>query len=188
MHLIIKIGWRFGYFLFFPLGGGEAGVRGAGRGGEGGFLLEIPEGGESPGGWGARGREGVCGELGGAQYFFSGPKFPPSKCHSHCALSPNLRGTQHNMNYILWCSSLKLVGARKANKLNFSRPKLANVGPLFGPKASPEKVYVGPVLRPFPGNEADELSSGAPESGTDMTGQMGCRTINECREFRAVPH
>ena len=79
----LKLGGRFGYFLFFSARGGG---RGSPRRQEGGggihFLLKIPGGGgfqEGP-----RGREGVCGELGnlgggGAKYFFSGPKRPPSK-------------------------------------------------------------------------------------------------------------
>ena len=58
-------------------------MRGAG-GGESDFLSKIPEGGGSAGRVGAgggRGWEGVCREFrggGGAKYFFSGPKFPPS--------------------------------------------------------------------------------------------------------------
>ena len=72
--------------LFFLLGGGEGGVRGAGTGAGGGGRLFIKNprkgGGGLPGGWGrggARGREGVRGGLGGAgaKYFFGGPKFPP---------------------------------------------------------------------------------------------------------------
>ena len=68
-------------FYFFLLGGGERGVRGAGRG-WGRFLIENPRKGVSRagGGGGASGREGVCGEWGGggvAKNFFSGPKFPP---------------------------------------------------------------------------------------------------------------
>ena len=46
-----------------------------------GFSLKIPGGGSLPGGVGARGREGVCRDLGGGgKYFFSGPKCPPSYC------------------------------------------------------------------------------------------------------------
>ena len=73
-------------FIFW-LGEGEGGVRGAGAGGGPVFFfLKAPGGGrpagaEGPGG--AEGPEGVCGELGnfgggGAKYFFSGPKCPPS--------------------------------------------------------------------------------------------------------------
>ena len=74
--------WKFSLvdvsniFYFFLLGGGEGGVRGAGRGGGGDFLLKIPGGGVSRagGGRGARGRESVCGELGGGglNIFFRG--------------------------------------------------------------------------------------------------------------------
>ena len=74
------LGGRFGYFLFFPFGGGEGGVRGV-RGGGAWFLLKIPRGGgglaeEGAGGRGAR--RMFAGNLGGrgAKYFFSGPKFP----------------------------------------------------------------------------------------------------------------
>ena len=73
-------------FYFFLLGGGEGGVRGAGRG-RGTIFIENPRrGGGFPGGWGPRGEgprgEGPGGCLwgiggGGAKYFFSGPKFPP---------------------------------------------------------------------------------------------------------------
>ena len=69
------------FIIFFCSGGGEGGVRGAGRGGDD-FLLKIPGGGVSRagGGGGVRGRERVCREFGGrgAKYFFSGPNFPPS--------------------------------------------------------------------------------------------------------------
>ena len=55
--------WTFQiFFLFFLLGEGEGGVRGAGGGG-GRFFIENPrvlEEGEGPRGW-----EGVCSELGG---------------------------------------------------------------------------------------------------------------------------
>ena len=71
-------GGRFGYFIFFLLGGAERGVRGAGKGAGGRFLLKIPGGGGPSGGWGRRG-EGLGGCLRGiwgAKYFFSGPKFP----------------------------------------------------------------------------------------------------------------
>ena len=61
----------------FCSGEGNGAVRGWG----GRFLIENPRrGGGSPGGGGARrGLEGVWREFGGgAKYFFSGPKFPPS--------------------------------------------------------------------------------------------------------------
>ena len=66
--LILILGGRFGYFLFFLLGEGEGGVRGAGREG-GSVFIENPGG----GGWGfqdGRGRgAGRClwrvGEFGG---------------------------------------------------------------------------------------------------------------------------
>ena len=39
---------------------------------------------------------------------------------------------------------------------------MARLGPRFGPKIPPEKVYVGPFfLRSFPGNEAHKLFLGA---------------------------
>ena len=70
-------------FYFFLLG--ERGKGESEAAGEGGvdILVKIPEGGGSP--EGRRGREGVCGELGiwgggggGLNFFFSGPKCPPS--------------------------------------------------------------------------------------------------------------
>ena len=77
------LGGRFGYFYFFCSGEGK-GVRGPRKGVGGvGYLLKMP-GGRSPRReeeGGPKGREGVCGELGGgggAKYFFSGPKCPPS--------------------------------------------------------------------------------------------------------------
>ena len=67
--------------FYFSARGSGKGVRGAGRGRGDDFLLKIPGGGGVPGGWG-RGGEGLGGCLrvigGGAKYFFSGPKFPPS--------------------------------------------------------------------------------------------------------------
>ena len=86
-HTFSLLGGRFGYFLFFSVRGGGRGVRGARGGWEGiGCLLKIPEGGGggvSPGGGGA-GRVSAAnwGILrgGGAKYFFSGPKRPPSLC------------------------------------------------------------------------------------------------------------
>ena len=72
----ILLGGRFGYFLFFLLGGGEGRVRGAGKGG-GRFFIEYPRrGGVSwaGGAGGSRGQEGVCGEFGGGglNIFFRG--------------------------------------------------------------------------------------------------------------------
>ena len=72
------LGGRFGYFFFLFRGGGEGGgVRGGGRGVP--FLFIKIEGGggvseeeEAREGEGRRGN--VCGEGGGAKYFFSGPK------------------------------------------------------------------------------------------------------------------
>ena len=79
-----KLGGRFGYFLFFLLGGGGKEESEVPGGGGVGFLLKIPRGG---GGFQEREvfQEGVCGEWGnflgegGAKYFVSGPKRPPSK-------------------------------------------------------------------------------------------------------------
>ena len=73
--LVLKLGGRFGYFLFFLLGEGGGGVRGSGRGG-GRFFWR---------GRGSQGREGPrpggclqrIGEFffgGGAKYFFFGPE------------------------------------------------------------------------------------------------------------------
>ena len=48
--------------------------------------------------------------------------------------------------------------AGKNNKLNFLWPKMARLGPSFGPPKAPETVYVYvPLLRSFPGNEAHKL-------------------------------
>ena len=73
-----NLGGHFGYFLFFPLGEGEGGSKHQ-KGGEGGQILsENPrmEGGgvcQERGEGGAKGQEGVCGELeGGAKFFFQG--------------------------------------------------------------------------------------------------------------------
>ena len=55
---------------------------------------------------------------------------------------------------------------RKNKKLKLLWPKLACLGPRFGPPKSPEKVYVYvPLLRSFPGNEAHKLFSGGPNLG-----------------------
>ena len=57
-----------------------------GEGGGGRPVIENPQGGVSrAGGEGSSGRERVCGDSfggGGAKYFFSGPKFPPSIINS----------------------------------------------------------------------------------------------------------
>ena len=70
------LGGRFGYILFFLLGGGAKGVRGAGRGGGEGFLWKIPGvGGAVFRAGGGGGWEGVCGEFwggGGLNIFFRG--------------------------------------------------------------------------------------------------------------------
>ena len=67
-----------GIFYFFLLGEGEGGVRGDGRGGGIGFLLQIPGGGGVSGGRGGRGAGrvsaanwGIWGG-GGPKYFFRG--------------------------------------------------------------------------------------------------------------------
>ena len=79
-----ELGGRFGYFLFFLLGGGEGGSRRQ-KGVRGvAFLLKIPGGGGLPGERGRGGAEGPGGCLqgiggGGVKFFFSGPKFPSSK-------------------------------------------------------------------------------------------------------------
>ena len=60
--------WTFRiFFIFFLLGGGEGGVRGAGKGRGCDFLLKIPGRVVLWGGCGRGGRgwEGVCGEFGG---------------------------------------------------------------------------------------------------------------------------
>ena len=71
-----KLGGGFGYFLFFLLGGGEGGVRGAGGGRGVIFCGKSQGGGVLPGGWGrgSEGPEGVCGEGGGGglNIFFRG--------------------------------------------------------------------------------------------------------------------
>ena len=64
---LFRVIWDFGYFLFFLLGGGTRGIRGAGRGG-GDFLNgKSQEGGFSVGGGGGCEGPGGClwGNLGG---------------------------------------------------------------------------------------------------------------------------
>ena len=78
------LGGRFGYFLFFLLGGGRG--SGSPRHREGGRfgLLKIPggEGGSPKRGGGGRGAgrvsAGNSGQGWGLNIFFSGPKFPAS--------------------------------------------------------------------------------------------------------------
>ena len=63
--LIGFLGGRFGYFLFFLLGGGEGEFEVPG-GGRGRFFFFFQEGGVLPGegrGGAGRGWEGVCGEF-----------------------------------------------------------------------------------------------------------------------------
>ena len=68
-------------FYFFCLGRGKGESEAPGRGRGSIFYSKSQEGGRQEG-EGPRGREGVCGKLGngggGAKYFFSGPKCPPS--------------------------------------------------------------------------------------------------------------
>ena len=97
----IKLGGRFGYFLFFS-------ARGRGRGsarrreGGGDFLLKIPGGEVSRAGGsrGARGREGVCGEFGGrgAKYFFFGAEIPTKQgiCYANAFAQSIPRSTSGN--------------------------------------------------------------------------------------------
>ena len=83
LFLFSKLGGRFGYFLFFLVGAGEGGVRGAGRRRVTIFLKIPGGGGVSRAGRGGGGEgPGVCGEFfggGGLNIFLSGPKFPSSK-------------------------------------------------------------------------------------------------------------
>ena len=74
------LGGRFGYFVFFLLGGGIAGkgeFEAPGRRGGGHFFFRVP--GEGVGGGRVAGRvsAGNFWGGGGAKYFLSGPKFPP---------------------------------------------------------------------------------------------------------------
>ena len=73
-----NLGGRFGYFLFFLLGGGEGGPRRQKGGGRGQFFIENPRRGGLPGekrrGGGAEGPGGCLRATwgGGAKYFFRG--------------------------------------------------------------------------------------------------------------------
>ena len=77
------LGGRFGYFLFFLLGGGKGESEAPGGGWER-FLMENPRRGVSwvGGGGGPRGRESVCGEFcgGGGLSIFFGAEIP-TKIH-----------------------------------------------------------------------------------------------------------
>ena len=56
--------------------------------------------------------------------------------------------------------------AGKNNELNFQWPKMARLGPRFGPqiwKIPPKKFMWVPFLRPFPGNEAHNIFRGGPK-------------------------
>ena len=55
-----------------------------------------------------------------------------------------------------WPVRLKTV-LRAVKTLSFLWPKLAPLGPPFRPQNPPDKVYVSPLLRPFPGKEAQKL-------------------------------
>ena len=75
---IFYLGGRFGYFLFFLLGGEEGGVRGAGRGQVGFFTHKSQDrGGVSQKGGGVEGPGGCLRGKGGPNIFF-GDKTPPS--------------------------------------------------------------------------------------------------------------
>ena len=49
--------------------------------------------------------------------------------------------------------------------INFLWPKMARWDPVFDTKDRPEKVYVGPLSRSFPGNEAHRLFARGPNWG-----------------------
>ena len=81
----ITLTWRtFRIFLiFFRLGEGEGGVRGRREGGGYRFFIENPRGGGGVSRRRGRGAERLSARIGdfgggGAKYFFSGPKCPPS--------------------------------------------------------------------------------------------------------------
>ena len=57
LRILEGVGGCFGYFLFFPLGGGEGRARGARKGG-GWFLLKLPREGGSFRSGGGRGVSG----------------------------------------------------------------------------------------------------------------------------------
>ena len=76
------------------------------------LLLKIPggEGGSRRRGGGRpRGREGVCREFGGgggAKYFFSGPKFPPSCRTDHFLICHSFQNIIYSNIAILELTSL----------------------------------------------------------------------------------
>ena len=76
---------------------------------------------------------------------------------------PTKEGCHSGGVYFFRCTMiLESNKGRKNKKLDFLWPKMARLGPRFGPPKSPEKVYVYvPLLRSFPGNEAHKLFLGA---------------------------
>ena len=76
----MRLGGRFGSFLFFLSGEGKGEPKGPEGGGGTIFHGQIPGGGRVGAGGRGAGRvfEGNLGGGGGAKYFSSGPKFPPS--------------------------------------------------------------------------------------------------------------
>ena len=74
---------RSDIFYFSARGSEKGSPRTSGKGAGDDFLLKIPGGGGSPAwwGWGGEGPAGCLRGIGGGgpKYFFSGPKFPPSK-------------------------------------------------------------------------------------------------------------
>ena len=63
-------------------------------------------------------------------------------------------------------------GQEKNNKLNFLWPKMACWGSRFRPQNHHEKVYAGPFLRSFSGNEAHKPFSGVPKWAVLGGGQI----------------
>ena len=72
-----SLGGRFGYFLFFSARGGEGESGATGRGGFSVFVKNPRRGRVFQEGAAGRVSAGNL-EEGGAKYFFSGPKCPPS--------------------------------------------------------------------------------------------------------------
>ena len=80
-------------FYFLLLGGGERGAQGAGRGRGDDFSWKIPGGGGSPrrvGAGGARGQEGVEGNLGGIWGGGLNISFRGRNSHQDCFSCPYL--------------------------------------------------------------------------------------------------